>query len=290
LSTLTKILIILLALSSIFLCGIVVTYVANIDNYRQKYNTLRVDFDAAVENKESAIKQLNENIAKTDQQKKRLNNEIASLGTEISKLKNNLENAERENAVLIQKVNSWTSITKDFYQTTDKQGQLLKNTLKELNNVQAEQIKKQKELNETTSSLNEKMAIIENLKAETKRLREAKSELQSRLDRLLQPIGKTAAGPVLVTPEKDTARPQIPAGRDIDLQGLITAVDLVNKLASISIGSADGVKQGMKFHVTRGDEFICDILILDIDTEESVGILDLVQKEPQVGDNVSTNL
>jgi hypothetical protein len=46
----------------------------------------------------------------------------------------------------------------------------------------------------------------------------------------------------------------------------------------------------MKFHVIRGDEFICDILIIDIDAEEAVGILELVQKQPKVGDNVSTNL
>ena len=51
-----------------------------------------------------------------------------------------------------------------------------------------------------------------------------------------------------------------------------------------------GVKEGMKFHVTRGDEFICDILITDVDTEEAVGVLELVQQQPNVGDTVSTNL
>jgi hypothetical protein len=45
----------------------------------------------------------------------------------------------------------------------------------------------------------------------------------------------------------------------------------------------------MKFHVIRGDEFICDILVLDVDAEKAVGILDLVQKQPKVGDLVSTN-
>jgi hypothetical protein len=46
----------------------------------------------------------------------------------------------------------------------------------------------------------------------------------------------------------------------------------------------------MKFHVTRGDEFICDILIIEVDTEKSVGVLELVQQLPKVGDNASTNL
>ena len=74
------------------------------------------------------------------------------------------------------------------------------------------------------------------------------------------------------------------------MEGSITAVDLKNSMASISMGKSAGVKEGMKFHVTRGDEFICDIQIIDIDNNEAVGMLELVQKQPQVGDVVVTNL
>ena len=63
-------------------------------------------------------------------------------------------------------------------------------------------------------------------------------------------------------------------------------------MASISIGTADGVKEGMKFHVTRGDKFICDILIIDTDAEEAVGaleLLDLAREQPKAGDTVVIN-
>jgi len=49
----------------------------------------------------------------------------------------------------------------------------------------------------------------------------------------------------------------------------------------------------MKFHVTRGDDFICDILVLHVDAETAVGILELMdvtRQQPKVGDNVSTNI
>lgn len=49
-STLTKILIVLLTLSSIFLCGIVVTYVANAEDYKQKNRFLMTSLSAAKEN------------------------------------------------------------------------------------------------------------------------------------------------------------------------------------------------------------------------------------------------
>ncbi len=289
-STLTKILIVLLTLSSIFLCGIVVTYVANADNYRQKYNDIRTDKDSLSQKVKNLTKQVNEKIEQKRLLEDKLSSEIASLKVEIGKLQADLDNAEREKAVLLQKVNNWTSIVQDFRETNDDQGRLLEETLDQLKKVQAEQIKDHKELNETTAALVEKMAIIETLEARAKRLIEEKSELQNRLDRFLQPLGKVAAVPMPITPEKAVARPAKPTVEDIALQGLVTAVDLKNSMASISIGTADGVKEGMKFHVIRGDEFICDILIIDIDAEEAVGILELVQKQPKVGDNVSTNL
>ena len=61
-STLTKILIVLLTLSSIFLCGIVVTYVANADNYRQKYNQIKSDIDSLRKKADNLTKQVNEKI------------------------------------------------------------------------------------------------------------------------------------------------------------------------------------------------------------------------------------
>lgn len=289
-STLTKILIVLLTLSSIFLCGIVVTYVANADNYRQKYNDIRTDKDSLSKKVKNLTEQVNEKIEQKKLLEDKLSSEIASLKAETGKLQADLDNAEREKAVLLQKVNNWTSIVQDFRETNDDQGRLLEETLDQLKKLQTEQIKERKELNETTAALVEKMAIIETLEARAKRLIEEKTELQNRLDRFLQPLGKVAAVPVPITPEKAIARPAKPAVEDIALQGLVTAVDLKNSMASISIGTADGVKEGMRFHVIRGDEFICDILIIDIDAEEAVGILELVQKQPKVGDNVSTNL
>ena len=290
-STLTKILIVLLTLSSIFLCGVVVNYVANADDYRQKYDDLKADRDSLSKKANDLTKQVNEKIEQSKRKENDLTAEITSLKSEVKQLQGNLSNAEREKAALLQKVNSWASIVEDFSRTNDEQGQLLRNTLEELNKIQAEQIRQGKELDETTTALVEKMAIIDTLEAERKRLLEEKTELQSRLDKFLRPVGKVTVTPVPVTPRKDIARPAMPPADDIALKGLITDVDLKNSMAEISVGAADGVKEGMKFYVTRGDEFICEILVIDaVDANRAVGVLELVQQRPRVGDNVSTNL
>lgn len=289
-STLTKILIVLLTISSIFLCGIVVTYVANADNYRQKYNALRTERDAAIKSEESARSELNAYKDQADQQRQQLNNQIASLQTKLDQSQRNLQTAEVEKEDAIRRMNNWQSIVMDFSKTTDNQGLLLKNTLEELKKLEAEKVKKDKELEQITLALSEKMAIITTLTEKNKQLLEEKTELQNQFNRFLKQYGKVVTPPVPVTPERSVIRPAQPPTKDIELKGLVTAVDQKNSMAEISIGSAHGVKEDMKFHVTRGDEFICDILILDVDAEKAVGILDLVQKTPKAGDNVCTNL
>jgi len=292
LSTLTKVLIVLLTLFSIFLCGIVVTYVANAENYRQKYLDQMNDYKAAVENKEQAVKDKNKTIEDAGERERKLKSDISALETQAGQLNTKLTEAERQKAALIDEAGKWKAITRDFYDTNDKQRQLLEDTLAKLKTIEAEQIKGDKEIKETTAALIEKMAIVDDLEKQSKQLLEEKTDLQNRLNQLLQQAGKAVAAPEPVTPTKEKAQ-VAPPTVDISLNGLITAVDLENSLAEISIGAANGVKQNMTFHVTRADKFICDIVILDVEPEKAIGtleLMDVTKEQPKAGDNASTNL
>lgn len=290
-STLTKILIVLLTVSSIFLCGIVVTWVANADSYKQKYDSQIARIGSLTEELGSLKKQLNRKIEEKSTQKAKLSNEIATLKIKSSELLTQLKTVEAEKSLLLQKVNNWTSVVEAFSQTADNKELLLKDTLGELNRLKQQQIQLKKELNETTAFLEEKMVIIASLQKDKRQLLEEKTDLQRKLDRLLLPTGRVALPAAPVTTRRERARPAAPIQtKDINLLGLVTSVDLRNSMAGISIGAADGVMKNMKFHVTRGDEFICDIIITEVDTEEAVGVLDLVVQQPRVGDNAATNL
>ncbi len=291
-STLTKLLIVLLTISSIFLCGIVVTYVANADNYRQMYNKLKVDYDVAVENEGNAKKQLNTTIEDAKEQERKLNSVIAGLESEVGQLKTERDEAKRRADEKDLLASKWEDLTIEFTNTNEKQGQWLKDTLAKLKAIEVEQIKGDKELKETTAALIEKMTIIETLEKQSRLLLEEKTYLQNELDKLLRQSGKAIAPPVPVTPTKEKVR-VTPPTVDIGLKGLITKVDLENSLAEISIVAASGVKANMKFHVTRADKFICDIVILDVEPEKAIGaleLMDVTKEQPKAGDNVSTNL
>ena len=290
-STLTKILVILLTVSSIFLCGIVVTWVASADDYKQKYDSQIARIGSSTEELGSLKKQLNRKIEEKSAQKAELSNEIAVLKVKSSELQTQLKTVEAEKALLLQKVNNWTSVVEAFSQTADNKELLLKDTLGELNKLKQQQIQLKKELDETTAFLEERMVIIASLQKDKRQLLEEKTDLQRKLDRLLLPTGRVALPAAPVTTRRERAKPAAPIQtKDIDLLGLVTSVDLKNSMAGISIGAADGVMKNMKFHVTRGDEFICDIIITEVDTEEAVGVLDLVVQQPRVGDNAATNL
>lgn len=289
-SALTKILIVLLTLSSIFLCGIVVTYVANADNYKQLFEKERGAKQVEVEKRRNADTQLETKKKQYQRQEDEFRKQIALLNTQVGKLENDLKIAQREKADLLQRVNSMAGVVETSSQTAKQQTQLFEKTQEELKKISAEQIREREQLKDVTNQLIQKMAVIKTLQADKKRLEQEKYALQLEADKLLQRFGKKTARIPTVTPEKTVAREVTSVVKPIGLTGSITALDLKRSLAAISIGTAHGVRENMKFYVTRGDEFICEILIYDVDAEKAVGDLKRVRYQPKVGDNVSTNL
>ncbi|MBC8217635.1 MAG: hypothetical protein H8E73_04160 [Planctomycetes bacterium] len=292
-STLTKVLIVLLTIASIFLCGIVVTYVASADNYKEKYDSLFSRYQTAQDRKEDAEAQLNALKTRTDEEKLKLNGEISQRTQEVAALKANLTKIEIERDTALRKEGNWASITKDLTATNDNQRQLLENALDGQKKLNAELIKERRQLDDTTAALLEKGAIIAQLEGKLRSLIEDSTTLQNTLDKYLRQYGKAFVQPSPVTRVREAAR-VAPLVADIDLKGSLIAVNLKDLLAEISIGAADGVKEGMRFHTTRESAFVCDVVILEVEPEKAVGWIELLQEQPQnqprAGDAVSTNL
>ncbi len=288
-SNLTKVLIVLVTLSAIFLCGIVVAYVANADSFKQKYEGQRNTLNALEQEKESLKKQLNEKIQQKDDLEKSLNAKIAEAKAEADDYKAKLNNVERERTELLTKATSMEAVVKDFSDTTKKQTETLNAALEEVKLLKQDEIKLKQELEQTSAALIEKTAIIDSLEAEKRRLIEEKADIQTRLDKM-QMGGRAVAGIQAVTPERGYATAVGTPIEQTNLKCRVEEIDARNSMATVSIGSADGVKEGMTFHVTRGDAFICDILITDVDTEKAVGVLQLIQQQPRIGDTAATNL
>jgi uncharacterized protein YdcH (DUF465 family) len=273
-------------LFSIFLCGAVVTYVGNAGNYKALLDDQKSLNDSIKAKNTSLTRQYTELTANMKQKEQDLNDRIQTLQQQKGEVDAMLRSAERKNLEYQNKVNRWTGVLDSFGQTMGSLEKSLMLTQKQLDQSRVEGIRNQKELSEIHASLYERIVQMQSLEAQRDRLLEQKSELEKQITAISASGGIAVEElPTFGGGIADTVR-AIPSG--LDLKGLITEVG--ESLVTISLGSDDGVTEQTLFHVTRGDEFICDIIITHVDTNKSAGATELVQQQPIVGDNVSTKL
>ena len=299
-STLTKVLIVLVTVFSLFLCGIVVTYAANAENYREKLQTSDKQLQAARENRRSAIESEAKQKEESEALKAELGKQIADLTALKTELEGEIDRLKRDNSQKEQTARDASAEAVLANETMSKLTDQAAASAKEVKDLQANLTNIEKELEETTQALMERVAALTDLESRNRQLIEEKQGLETQLSQVLQQYGRAPLRPPTVTTtqsiaqpiQRAVAQPPAPAAatRAINLNGRVTEVNMQGKIAAISIGAAAGVRANMKFHVTRGDRFICDILIFDVDAERAVGTLDLVQAEPQPGDMAATNL
>ncbi|HBR19358.1 MAG: hypothetical protein A2Y13_09085 [Planctomycetes bacterium GWC2_45_44] len=281
-STLTKILIVLVSVFSIFLCGVIVVYVGSSTNYKAAYEQQGSEFSAMKEKNRSLEQEIAEKKRQLDEFGIKSDSEISKLKAEMTQLEQELKNTKNAQLAAEEKVASLTAAALNFEKAVGGMEESLKQTRAELDSARAENVKLSKNLNEITANLEEKMAQLASLDTEKKRLLEEKANLEK------SATGSTggAASQQPVTQVPDSATSAVETPSELKLQGVVTAVE--GSLTTLSIGSADGVNAGMIFHVVRQDSFICDIKITEVDTEASAGTIQLLQQQPKVGDIAST--
>ncbi|MFH0981509.1 MAG: hypothetical protein V2A79_08220 [Planctomycetota bacterium] len=69
------------------------------------------------------------------------------------------------------------------------------------------------------------------------------------------------------------------------IRGHVLEVD--GKLATISVGSADGVQENMTFVIYRGSEYVGDLKITDVEPHRAAGTIVRARGTPQVNDLVA---
>ena len=94
LSTLTKALIVLLTLSSIFLCGIVVTYVASANNYKQKYEDQVKEVQAAKSLYQTKMNLADEKMAEAQRKLDEAEQKITELEAQKAQIQVDLDDRQ----------------------------------------------------------------------------------------------------------------------------------------------------------------------------------------------------
>ncbi|MHC4187995.1 MAG: hypothetical protein ACYSRQ_07360, partial [Planctomycetota bacterium] len=126
-SPITKAFIMLVAVASVLLCGIVINFVASTENFQKSYDDLKRTSGTQIQKLDGQVKQLNDTLSKLEQEKNSLNTQIANLTTENEQSKIALSNSERERAAAQLKVDNWASIVQDFQKTNEQHSITLEN-------------------------------------------------------------------------------------------------------------------------------------------------------------------
>ena len=274
----------MLSLFSLLLAGMVVTFVGNANNYKQSYEeakNLSVVLQAELATKDE---QYNVQVNKCTELKKQLQLELQNTEADKNQMASDLRKAERLALQYQSQADSWKGVMTGFEQSVRNLQASLSQTQEQLDMARSQGVKDQKELNQITADLYEKIVQLQSLDAERRRLLEQKKELES----LMATNGSPAKEIVPITPLNRTASPATTAPAGTDVKGLV--IEVQQNLITLSVGSADGVKEKMVFHITRGDRFLCDVVVTNVDINRCAGVLDLVQQSPQVGDTASTQL
>lgn len=164
LSTLTKILVVLLSLFAIFLCGLMVSYVGSANNYKALYEGEELARQTVQSENISLIARYEEQVAKTKELEIKKDLEIQSLQDRLNQVTVNLQQTERLKQEYQSRADSWKGVMTGLEQSVSSMIDSLKLTRDQLENSRSNNIKIQKELDQKTASLYEKLVELQRRK------------------------------------------------------------------------------------------------------------------------------
>jgi hypothetical protein len=287
LSALTKILIVLISLLAIFLCAVSSTYVGTSINWKDKASSLTGDV-GRIESEKSSLQLLFNSTqqAMQDNQKK-MQEKYAQQVRENSDLKMELASEKRQSLESQRDRSKLLVELTALRQTIENMELSMQTTRDALASARTEGVKNRTEMTQLTDKLLEQLVQRQNMQVQVKRLIEEKTDLEKSFANV--GVRVPPVSPVTANIGRALPADPLPIASRAGLKGYI--IEVKGALATVSIGAADGIKKKDVLHVSRGSEFICDIVITDVDTNKAAGIQELVQQGgPRIGDTVTSEL
>ena len=282
-STLTKIFIVLLAVFSIAFAMSTISFVAQTSNWRELAEAYRAERDI------TETKMVNQSAAHAAEKANWLDarrEHLRQLGTVEKRLQDMQQGLTAAKADLAQ-VTAEKSSTEALARNLTGQLQLANsardNEQKQRETFQNRNIEletRNLDLNERVNELTTRTLVL----VQQQRQYEQQINILREENKKLATITRRAAAGEFDVAGADAVTPLEPvAGTPI--RGHIIEVD--GKLATVSVGSADGVQENMTFVIYRGAEYIGDLRITEVEPHAAAGTITRARGTPQVNDLVA---
>ena len=286
-STLTKVFIVVLVVFSIAFTTMTVSIVAQSTDWRdtaQKYGEHARVADTNLRNVIAAsaateatlrdsIKSHLEKIGEVEGQLKTIGAEMAQLRSDLAKAESEKSSTEAMNRGLLAQLQIADAGRAEYRKQRDEI---------EKRNIELE--RRNIDLNDRVNEQTARIAVL----AEQKRQYEQQLNiLKTENEKLARTAGRTTGASVLEAPAgmaMSNVTPLTPIS-STPVRGKVMEVS--GNLVTISVGSADGVKEGMVFMIERGDQYVGDLKISMVSPNQSAGrIVGNPTLAPAQGDQV----
>lgn len=254
----TKILVVLAAVATLFLSALVISYSVNAQRIVDEFKAER-DKRIAVEATNSA------QIGKASEEQARLTRRVDSLSAELTNLRQQLVDLQTENGNLKRSLATAEAARDSFDNKVAQLGEGIK-TLAELNRSYRDEVTglRDKELGFRTREIdlvdriNDQDSQIDVLEQSVRALQEELTDARRRMEHAA--TTGTEEGGVVVS--------------SVNVRGRVveTALDKATgkTLVRIDLGTEDQVRQNMKLYVSRGGQYLGSVKIVSADLQDSI--------------------
>jgi septal ring factor EnvC (AmiA/AmiB activator) len=287
---LTKVFVVIAALLSILLAGMVIVHTSNTDKVRADYQAelaRRLATDSALQTASaqggSEKSRLMDQIQQAQNDRNELQQQMTNLASERSKLLADLNRALAEKTTSESKIGELT-------ETARTQSTLIASMREELGTIRGSETSSRKKLLDAEDRINDLTSKNDVL---TQNIRALQEELAER-NRALQVAGTQAASGAAGLVSGSAPQPFVYSGPRI-----VGRVESVSRdsasgrtLAKITVGSNDRVSNNMLLRIVRDNEFVANLVVSNTDLSFSVGAVDFLGRSVDVreGDMVVSRI
>ena len=275
-STLGKILTVLVVLVAIGLAVLVPTLVRMQKNWKEAYDQEHQLFLKAVDQRDQAIQQRDKEYLGWQTDRSKLDQRVNNLSTEVSLRNNTITTLRNEK------------------ENQEKRLQELVEQIKGLNDSLAKEVAQRdawrKERDEAMTAKDQLETMLSQLDAryrsavdDNQRLREDLRQAQERMAALESRVAYFEQQPGVETPK------EVPAVPPHKIRGLVTSADNEARVAEVNLGSDDGVVEGMKFFIYNENQnkYLATLLVTRVSTNSAAGELSVIRGDVKVNDHVT---
>lgn len=284
-SALTKIAVVLLVVASLLLSAGVVVFVNKVEHFNQEAQAKQTMLTAEQAAHRDATLQINSLTAQLVNTSKDLNSRIDALKQDVATKERDLTGLNNQLAKLDSDKKVVEVALANMTKVQEGQQQQLASAQTQITELRAVKDKLETERNSVNTQLTDALSKVEALERARRNAEERAAGLRASLDELKVKMAKAGF-------KEDTLPDRGGEGTPV-LEGVVKDVFPAGgkPWASITLGSKDNVRKGMKFNVINNSEFLGYLTIQSTEPNEATGVLDgpAVEKV-HTGDQVKTQL